>query len=366
MLKNLRRLISVFIVMIIILSGCVLFKPLDKVILDATEGLEKKYNTNIYTLTHDLGKNMTSGALAGIVSDSSKIQIEEALAKILHQFKDSINVIIVESRDSILNGYTEVWMQQRVEDLGESLKVKLGEILDDPVGTKTNLIVTSLISNFTSEETIMKLRNMRDKLLGIEMQRLTDSITKSAVRSAMEEFEVNYDSKFKIKIQETLADFDQLTNKTIINLKSTISSLKSFAWILGFITLILLIIAGYIYLRGKRHEKILGIITQKVDKIPNQPVYDQLVAGIKKEVSEKGLEPQLQSILKKQGLYRQPDWLDKDRQVLNLMSKYLNKAQDSDTRSELLKKIKQESSIIGLEDHLESILGRNEEGVIEK
>ncbi|MCH8902841.1 MAG: hypothetical protein IIA45_02880 [Bacteroidetes bacterium] len=345
-----RTFIAVFLLIGVFFSGCVLFKPLDRVIVDAATGLEKEYDINLDTLTHRIGKNTMEGVVDGLTSDTSLVRIDSALAEILAQLKVSINEMLRESIDSALSPHTEMLLMQRIEGLSETLKIKLGEILDDPVRSKVKLLVADIMNELLGDSTLNKLTAMRDTLLGPQLQVLIDSI----ISSAITELALNYETKLKSQIEGTLSVAGQTVDKTVKNF-------KSLAWVLGGIALVLLIVGGYIYLRGRRHKATLKILTSEIDNIKEQKVYDKLIGAITMHAKNSGLHPHLQGVLTEQKLHRQPEWQAKDKQVLNLMSKHLSKVKNEKEHAKLMESIQEEASSIGLDEHLLSVLSRNPE-----
>lgn len=336
-------------------SGCLLFQP-DKAVLKTVKGIEEEYNVNLDTLAHDLGKNATEGVVNGLTNDTSQARIEAALGPILHQLRDSINKVVVDSRDSLMSDYTKQWIKELSQELAATLQVELGHIIDDPIAPKLDMIVAQMIDRMTNETTVSKLSNARDSLLGPGMQTITDSLVRTAVRSAMDEFNKNYDEKLGKKLKGALGDAGKAAEDALVHVRSTLDKVKSLAWTLGGLGLVLLIVAGYFWLKGKRHKNTLKIMTWQVDKIPDQRIYDGIIKKVTEEAVKQGLEQHLIGVLKEQNLYQQPEWTDKNRQLLNLVKESLRGSDNQATIEELVQKIKSSASNKGLDGQVGSVL----------
>ena len=136
---------------------------------------------------------------------------------------------------------------------------------------------------------------------------------------------------------------------------------KGLAWTLGVIALLLLLVAGYFYVMGKRNKDTLKIVTQEIDKIPDQQIYDKLSKSITKGTVDKGLEPHLVKILKEQNLYQQPYWDKKNQRLLELLKDKVNKSGKDQTVQQLIKSLKKDVANTDLIEQLNSMLPKNDE-----
>ena len=338
-----------FLFALSMLPSCILFKSLDKSAEDAVVRLDNRYHINLDSLAHDLAENATIGLIDGLADDSSQIKMNQVFRELLKQFSDSLNIMIVESRNSLLNEQTDSLLKQRIEKLTLVLKTELKKLLDDPMSTEIDILLNKLTDHFTSKESIDKFRVLRDTLLGTELKALTDSIVRSAIRNAMDEVSKYYDLKLKNKIDNTISNAEDISNKTIGNLRKLI-------WLLGLVGFVLIVVTGYFYLQGKKNKDTLKVITFQIDKIKEQKIYDELVRSIREKSTERGLEKHLQTILKEQDLYQQPEWLDKNLQLLNLIVKSINEIRDDNTKARLIAELIEKAKEIGLDDRLDELV----------
>jgi len=348
-----KRIIPIIIILsIYTLPGCRLIKNLNKNFDETAILLKKSNSTNLDSLSYNFADNFMNGLIEGLDSDSSKRIIEETIGNIITQFSDSINILLLESRDSLLSSQTDTLIKRRIENISSLLQDKLDNIIDEPLLAKVKSFVGSIMGSITGPETLSRLRSVRDTLLGPEFKALTDSIVRSAVNNAIDEFSISYDDKIKSRLDDIVKDADNVASKTT-------NKLKGVVWILGFIGLVLVLIAGYFYLKGKKSRDTLKIVTHQVDKIKAQDIYDDLIKGIKEKTTEKGLEKHLQQVLKEQDLYQQQEWIDKNRRMIELIKKGLNDSEDNETRDQLLAKLKKKAEDAGLGNQFNNIVKEN-------
>jgi hypothetical protein len=346
--------IFLFIAMSVGLGSCLLFKNLDQAIEDAAIRLEKRYDINLDSLSHGLGKNLVYGATTGLASDSSKTNINLALGNILMQFSDSLAVIISESKDSLLNEHTDKLINARIENLGIKLKIEVKKLLGGSLNTQIEALLDGVIDRFTSDESINRFRNLRDSLLGVELKVLTDSLVRSAVRNAIDEIAKGYDEKIKSKLDATINNADDVREKAA-------NDIKRILIIAGVIGAVLLLIAGYFYLRAKRNRDTLKVVTTEINGIPERLVYDDLIKRIQPKVSERGLSNHLNQVLKEQNLLNQPNWKEDDRLQLDLMKNIIRSSPDNITKKELVKDFIAQMTKAGINDNLNYLFDEDEQ-----
>ena len=204
-----RSIFSILILLSFLFSGCLLFQP-SKSVVRTIEDIEKKYNISFDTLTSHIGKTTVEGGIRGLSTDSSRIRLEKALGNVLLQFRDSVSVILSQSLDTILSDDNKEWINILAGDLGKVIRIELGEIMDDPVGTKADLILANLIKRLSSDETKSGLSS------------LTDSVIRVAVISALDEFDKNYDKKIGSNINRTLLQLDSVAQRSLDGVDTTV------------------------------------------------------------------------------------------------------------------------------------------------
>lgn len=67
------------------------------------------------------------------------------------------------------------------------------------------------------------------------------------------------------------------------------------------------------------------MLTAEIDRIPSRSEYDDLLRRIRKSAAERGLGDNLDSILRQQSLVDQPEWKDRNRNLAEVMSEYVDR-----------------------------------------
>ena len=157
-------------------------------------------------------------------------------------------------------------------------------------------------------------------------------------------------------MQGILVTTGEQAETTVDSLKRDIKSILITA---GSILLALAGLIGFILLRSIKYKSLIKLLTRKIDKIPNQGIYDDLVKEIQKDSKVENLNTTLDDILQEGKLIDQEDWANKDFQVLNLISKKLKTAENKANGHErLIETIKADALKVGLLEHLTSVFNR--------
>lgn len=336
-------------------SSCMLFKSLDKSLEDTAIRLENRYDINLDSIAKGLGKNLVRGATAEFSSDTSKRNLNEALGNILLQFSDSLALIIEETKGSLLNEDTDRLVNARIENLGRTLKIEVEKLLGGKPEEQINALIDGIIDRITSEETMGNLRKLRNELLGDELKALTDSLVRSAVRNAVDELARGYDEKLKGKLDNKLDDVEKIK-------EDAVKDIRKILYLAGGIGVLLISLAAYFYFRARRNRDTLKVLTNEIDRIDERAMYDKLVGRIHKAMSERGLEKHLAETLKEQNLYQQPQWLDKNKQILDLIIRSVEEAPDEQTKKELLEGMLKQAEKSGIRDELNQVFVKENNG----
>jgi hypothetical protein len=70
----------------------------------------------------------------------------------------------------------------------------------------------------------------------------------------------------------------------------------------------LLVIGGIIWMKSRRYQKMLDMMTVQIDRIPDRQAYDELTRRIKEQAQNLQVEGELRKMLKQNGVQDDPAW----------------------------------------------------------
>jgi|GEM_PF-986326 len=348
--------------------------------------------SNFACNTSRLGENLGGGLKEGIedfrldtahiadVSEAAvRAAVEEALRAeignrvqaqldpILGQFMDSLNITTNMIRESLTGEASQIWLQTQVDMLSQKLQLTAAGLREELIGEATKENVQTLVRETLTDELNSFLANYMSQLnspqnrenLTLFREKLsteTDALVASAIVQASTEFERTFDPKIKAYIDsiktvtgDTEIKVGSVVDNTTRNARNLLGVL--FGGLGG-----LLLLTGLVryYISTLKYKDMIKILTNNIDKIGSQTEYDKLVGNIRKTMDVKGLNRDLEKILKEQNLVDQPKWKDKDEQILRLISKHLKEKKAIENVAQL----EAEARDLGLDDHLESVINR--------
>ena len=325
-----------FIVMASLCLGC---------IPKIAENTLKRIKPEVDSLAETASAAAVAGAIDQLVTDSTKIQT--ALGSVLQQLQDSVKATIVDLKFNVLDEDLDSLIDERIESAGASLRLQLDSVLLSVDG-EVDRMLDNAIDKIKNVISIDQLRAARDTLLGSEMQALTDSLIASAVRTAMSEIQQGYQVNLEPEIDETL----KKTEEALADARNQI------VYIIIAIAIAVVVVAAIIYYikrQSNRHKDTVGVLSQAIDKIPDQGQYDELIGRIKNDIQQKGLRQHLDGLLKKENLYQQSEWANKN--LLGTIVKTVKDAPEGTSREDLMKQIEENVKNAGQETEYKKNMG---------
>ncbi|MEZ5042221.1 MAG: hypothetical protein R2828_20150 [Saprospiraceae bacterium] len=312
------------------------------------------------------------GALQELLSDSTQYRLRSTIDSLLAMTSDSLDEMTKRLTANVMGDYTKDWINARTDQLtakldsslrsikaellNEDLEGYLQHLSRDIIGVELRLLTNDLLNDLSGDAMAGRLRQIRPSI-----SHELDSI----IQAAMLSLAINS----KIHLIPLLDSLSISTGGVIQQAEDTSRSIIRYLLIgSAAVVLIGILVAQWIWKR--RYKSMLEVVTKNIDQVPSQKTYDELTLSIKKDMENRGLEDYLrEQILEKQKLIEQPEWKDKDAQLMQLIKTELKEeeAVDEDTRSlgprsastdDFKTRLKQKAKEVGLADHLESILRR--------
>lgn len=365
-------------------SGC--FRAIGE---NLTEGVTSELDS---TYLANSSSAIVKGALAELLSDSTQQTLRRQLDSLLAMTGDTLDQLSQRLTENLIGTYTEEWIDARTDQLISKLDSTLllfkGRLLDEQL-----------------EE---YLQHLSRDILSVELQQLTndllDNLTGNQMEQRLGEFRPVLSQELDSVIQAAILSLAINANQHLLPLLDSLSLSGTGVLqqaedtskdiirylIFGLVILgVIILLLWYFLVRNQREldqkqqalmeetqqkerfHDMTTVIAKNIDGLTSQKSYDELTRSIQQDMESKGLETDFrQEVLEKIRLLEQPEWKDKDAQILQLIKNMLKEESDnapaSDLRSlgprraepEFTAKLRNRAREVGLEDHLDSLLNR--------
>lgn len=346
-------------------SGC--FRSIGE---NLTKGVTSQLDS---TYLENTSAALARGALQELLKEETQQQIRQQLDSLLQMTGDTLDQLSQRLTANFLGEYTEEWIDARTNQLigkiDSSLQLIKGQLLNEDLEN----YLQHLSRDILSVELKRLSTDLLDDLMGAPMtNRLAairpaisqelDSIIQAAILS------VALNSSQRLL---PLLDSLSLTTGGVIQQAEDTSKGLIRYLLIGLVVVILVGIIIWQLVWNNRYQSMLEVVTKNINQVPSQKIYDQLTDSIHKDMESRGLESHLrQQVLSKIELLDQPEWKDKDAQVLQLIKNTLKEEMPAEeeemTRSvgprgresDFAARLKEKAREVGLEDHLDSMLDR--------
>jgi|GEM_PF-2081676 len=354
-----------------------------------TEGVTTELDS---TFLENSSAALVRGALAELLSDSTQVVIRQQLDSLLSMTGDTLDQVSKRLTANVLGEYTEAWINARTDQL-------IGKLDSTLVLLKGRLL---------DQELEKYLQHLSRDILSVELQQLTndllDDLTGDRMQQRLGQFRPVLSQELDSVIQAAILAIAINANQHLLPLLDSLSSSGTGVLaqaedtskdiirylILGLVLLGLAILLLWYFLFRKRQELaqkqkalqeeklwkerfqgMTEVIAKNIDQLSSQKTYDELTRSIRQDMQNRGLETDFrEEVLDKIRLLEQPEWKDKDAQILQLIKNMLKEESDnapaSDLRSlgprraepEFTAKLRDRAKEVGLEEHLDSLLNR--------
>ncbi|MBX2873331.1 MAG: hypothetical protein KTR30_14565 [Saprospiraceae bacterium] len=365
-------------------SGC--FRAIGE---NFTEGVTSELDS---TYLSNSSSTIVKAALAELLSDSTQQALRRQLDSLLLMTGDTLDQLSQRLTANLLGTYTEEWIDARTDQLIGKLDSTLilfkGRILDeqleeylqhlsrDILSVELQQLTNDLLDNLTGDRMEQRLGQFRP-VLSQELD--------SVIQAAMLTLAINANQHLLPLLDSLSLSGTGVLQQAEDTSKDIIRYLIIGLVILGVIILLLwyFLVRNQRQLEEKQHalveetqqkerfQDMTKVIAKNIDGISSQKSYDELTRSIQQDMETKGLETDFrEEILEKIRLLEQPEWKNKDAQILQLIKNMLKEESDnvpaSDLRSlgprraepEFTTKLRDRAREVGLEDHLDSLLNR--------
>lgn len=332
----------VALLLLSVLPGCNVFPKAKNTLRDAlSEGIIQARVDSLLKASAD--------SVLNVVLKTERFQLlRREWGTLLGQTTDSL----YHATDTVLNtmvrDFTASWLQQADAGVQKMLSNAKTNLTDDQLKQYVTELISrdlALALNQLIDQLAYKIRSpgfkssIADLRVFLDLQ--IDTLSRSATRGAI-----------AVLSDSLLPKLNLLLDKVVEERDKTQKGVTSIVWVILFGAAAILLVGFLVralYIKLK-YQKMLKVITTEVDKIDSQAVYDRLVHNVSEKMKAEGLEKILRKdILDQQGLINQPEWKEKDTQVLRVLVEELKDSKLPETQ------IKEKLKESGLEEHFESV-----------
>jgi hypothetical protein len=260
--------------------------PLDSMTAKAGRGLIQGINDSLLPAANQarldsLVRNLTRNAIMGIqdslMNPVTRKRLDSAVTELLDTLSSPHN-------------------QHNINVLIANVGHQLDSVLHGLLGPNTGMLLQRLITqDILGDSTQIVLRHLRDTVLGSQLDSLVTRLVDTLTYGVNHQLTPAIDTALK------------QTGKTVESTSSWI------LWTLGIITALLMVLGTILFILKHRYQQMTEIMTQEIDKIPNQDAYNELVGRIHDKAVDRKIEPHLQKVLQEQGLFGKDKWQPRPR-----------------------------------------------------
>jgi hypothetical protein len=292
-----RKLIfsaSILVCIVLMCVGCDLIKSIHKISSDFH---------NLPNTSDTIGRKVSAAILHELTKKESRLRIDSLLSSASDRAKSELPGLT----DSLFNKDVIAWLSTAREKVtGEELNHDIDQIVESLLG-KTKRGASEMEENLKdsfknylvtvlNDSVKHKIEIMRDALIGDK----ADTLLKRAVRDALQELVNGYRDKVHPLLKQDL------------NLLE-----KNAGWILIMVLAVALIIIGFMWWNRWRYIRLLTIVTEQIQEIEDQKLYDSLTLKINQVSTNANLDKKLNSHLSKHKL-TEDDWKRRNNKIGNL------------------------------------------------
>ena len=273
MMKKLNHLSFIFL--LVLFSSCSALKNAGN---DLGSGLINGFQSG----ADSLGSNLVNGATGSLTADSSRIKLEKFINSLVTQTGSSANTQLVRLRDSVLNDYINIWIQNVVKNASQSLN---NNILDDKTTARLQrelkILVSQIGPGLLNNSTLYRFSMLRDTLLGAQ----TNTRIKAIIDSSAAAIIYKINTGLSPAIKEN-ADFIE----------------KYAAWLIVMVGITALVIMWFVWREKEKYLKVTKMLTYNISEVPEPQIKEMIKDSISKNAKLAGIEDELRELLDKQGL----------------------------------------------------------------
>jgi hypothetical protein len=229
-----------------------------------------------------MGSHLVNGATGSLTSDSSRIKLEKFIDSLVTKTGISANTQLVRLRDSVLNDYINIWIQNVVKNAAQSIN---NNILDDKTTARLQkelkILVSQIGPGLLNDSTLYRISMLRDSLLGEQ----TNTRIKAIIDSSAAAIIYKINTGLSPAIKEN-ADFIE----------------KYAAWLIVIVGITALVIIWFVWRQKEKYLRITKMLTYNISGLPETEIKEKIKDSISKNAKLAGIEDELRELLDKQGL----------------------------------------------------------------
>jgi hypothetical protein len=279
-MKQIKYLLIVFI-----LSGCASWGE------NLGEGVSVKFQSHADSIAYKLGYGLINGIRDSLTGIASQQKLSLLIDTLLHQ----AGIRSAKEVAGLLDTLAGETTNGKIRSLLENVRHGLDSIRDDVVGKRTGTMLARIIQNdILGTNTQLRLQHIinegvlgpvTQERIGIIMSRIRDTLIGISTQSSIDSV-----------VARSLARIESTGNEQQSFLKKNVTAIL---WTAGAVLAALLVLAAFLFIRKRKTEKMLGVVTKQIDTIPDKQHYDDLTKKISLRSKQAGVEKDLRIFLAK-------------------------------------------------------------------
>jgi len=229
-----------------------------------------------------LGTDLVNGATGSLTADSTRTKLEKFIDSLVTQTGTYANTQLVRLRDSVLNDYINIWIQNVVKNAAQSLD---NNILDDKTTARLQkelkILVSQIGPGLLNDSTLYRISMLRDTLLGEQTNTRIKAIIDSSAAAIIYKINTGLSPALKENV-----DFIE----------------KYAAWLIVLVGITALVIIWFVWRQKEKYLRITKMLTYNISEVSEPQIKEKIKDNISKNAKLAGIEDELRELLDKQGL----------------------------------------------------------------
>ena len=270
---------------LLLLSGCASWGE------NLGTGLSTSLQSHADSIAYKLGYGLITGIRDSLSGSNSQQKLGALIDSLLHR----VGIRSAKEVSMLLDTLAGETTNGKIKALIETARHGLDSIRDDVLGKKTGALLAKILQRdvlgYSTQVRLQKL--VSDGLLGpMTEQRISEILTR--VRDTLIG---NYtQNSIDSVVARSLARVQATGNEQQSFLKKNVTAIL---WTVGAVLGLLIILAAFLFIRKRKSDKMLQVVTKQIANIPDKQHYDELTKKISDSSKQEGVEQDLRVFLAK-------------------------------------------------------------------
>ncbi len=266
-------------------------------------GVSTSLKNNGQDITYKLGAGAISGVRDSLTSPASELKIKLFLDSLLSH----VGITTSKQLSMLLDTLAGSTTNGKIHVLLKTVRAEIDSLRDSLLGPQMTKLVHNLLQKGVLNPLDAEVKHLLSDVLGDSTNRrvgyLLDTVSHHIAMMRDTLLGGSLQSSIDTILAHSLARIEAASERQQGFIKKNATAIL---WTAGGIIAAIIILCAYIYIKKKKADKMLQVVTAQINQIPDKQSYDELTDRISSKSKDMGVEGDLNSFLQKQGLVASP------------------------------------------------------------